>query len=215
MSDYEFTDTEEQDEEWEEEKSEDEDDMSKLESMMSSILLDNEEEETDADEIEVEEKVEDEIMLPETDYDIVKLRDDMKKIFGLCVTENNAKVFEISLFNMCIRSKKDFISTYKNRGYETYGKLKSPSKNLKTIRSELLNNVDICDAAEFTSFKDKKYLGYEMLEKPEDMNVEEGAFTCGRCGNMRIKIWTAQLRSGDESTTVSFTCIKCGNKWKT
>jgi len=37
---------------------------------------------------------------------------------------------------------------------------------------------------------------------------------CGKCKKNKISYQELQTRSGDESMTIFFTCITCGNKWR-
>ena len=37
---------------------------------------------------------------------------------------------------------------------------------------------------------------------------------CRKCGSDNVFSESRQTRSGDEATTIFFTCLNCGNKWK-
>lgn len=37
---------------------------------------------------------------------------------------------------------------------------------------------------------------------------------CKKCGSDNVFSESRQVRSADEATTVFFTCLTCGNKWK-
>lgn len=37
---------------------------------------------------------------------------------------------------------------------------------------------------------------------------------CKKCGSDNVFSESRQTRSGDEATTIFFTCLNCGNKWK-
>jgi len=39
--------------------------------------------------------------------------------------------------------------------------------------------------------------------------------TCDVCQSDNVHVELKQLRSGDEAATSIYTCINCGNKWKT
>jgi DNA-directed RNA polymerase subunit M/transcription elongation factor TFIIS len=37
---------------------------------------------------------------------------------------------------------------------------------------------------------------------------------CKACGSDNVHVESKQLRSADEASTLLFTCLNCGNKWK-
>lgn len=38
--------------------------------------------------------------------------------------------------------------------------------------------------------------------------------TCKKCGSDNVFSESRQTRSSDEATTIFYTCLNCGNKWK-
>ncbi len=40
-------------------------------------------------------------------------------------------------------------------------------------------------------------------------------YKCRRCGSRKITFYELQTRSADEGTSSFFTCLSCGNQWKT
>lgn len=145
-----------------------------------------------------------------------EIRKNMRDIFSQYIpSTNNVKAIEISLYNKCIKNtNNNFAVMYKTMGYEIFGKL-STTHTLKTVRTEILEDTSLWDSDVFNNYKNKLALQHEILENPDDMNIEEGAFECRKCGNKKIKSYVAQLRSGDEGMTGKFTCIKCGFRWST
>jgi DNA-directed RNA polymerase I subunit RPA12 len=51
----------------------------------------------------------------------------------------------------------------------------------------------------------------EELHRTEQATVEED---CPKCGHGIARFTTAQLRSADEGSTVFYTCVACGLKWR-
>lgn len=37
---------------------------------------------------------------------------------------------------------------------------------------------------------------------------------CKNCGSENVNAYSKQVRSGDEATTVFYTCLDCKNKWR-
>lgn len=56
----------------------------------------------------------------------------------------------------------------------------------------------------------------DILKLKTPIEVEEGIFVCGKCGQNRTLSWSAQLRRADEPPTVFVTCMnkECKNKWR-
>ncbi len=50
-----------------------------------------------------------------------------------------------------------------------------------------------------------------FIESP--IEIEEGVGECS-CGSKKTLSYSKQTRSCDEATTVFFTCVECGNKWR-
>ena len=50
-----------------------------------------------------------------------------------------------------------------------------------------------------------------FIERP--VQVEEGIGEC-TCGSKKTLSYSKQTRSCDEGTTVFFTCVECGRKWR-
>jgi transcription elongation factor S-II len=38
--------------------------------------------------------------------------------------------------------------------------------------------------------------------------------TCGKCKKKKVSYYELQTRSGDEATTIFYTCLVCGHRWK-
>ena len=59
----------------------------------------------------------------------------------------------------------------------------------------------------------------EKLKLKEAYENKEVSMTdlikCGKCKKNKISYQELQTRSGDESMTIFFTCLTCGNKWRT
>ena len=37
---------------------------------------------------------------------------------------------------------------------------------------------------------------------------------CGKCGSEDVNAFSKQIRAGDEATTVFYTCLSCGCRWR-
>lgn len=48
----------------------------------------------------------------------------------------------------------------------------------------------------------------------KNVNVVESIYTCSVCQYQRIVVNQGQFRSGDESLTSQYRCIRCGHFWK-
>lgn len=50
-------------------------------------------------------------------------------------------------------------------------------------------------------------------ELTSQINVEESIYICPSCGYDRIHVSQEQSRSGDESMTARYRCMRCGVQW--
>lgn len=60
------------------------------------------------------------------------------------------------------------------------------------------------------------YINQEKrIEEMKNIKTETSdIFKCSKCHHTKTIYTTAQIRSGDEGTTVFITCINCHHKWK-
>ena len=49
---------------------------------------------------------------------------------------------------------------------------------------------------------------------PEQIEIQDGLFKCGRCKTYKTTYYQLQTRSADEPLTTFVTCINCDNRWK-
>ncbi len=55
----------------------------------------------------------------------------------------------------------------------------------------------------------------KSFERMKQISTETtDIFKCMKCYKNKCIFTTAQIRSGDEGTTIFISCINCGNKWK-
>jgi len=155
--------------------------------------------------------------------DIKEVRSKMSEMLSLAIQNpHNVKAIEKTIFNTTIRYsnkhllKHDsfkFEDIYNEIGYNLYGKI--TDTNLKELRKELIENILMWNSSVYNDLKLEEDLTYALIENPEHLKVEEGMYKCRKCGSKRIHHYSMQTRGGDESTTVFFTCVKCGKKWVT
>ncbi len=91
---------------------------------------------------------------------------------------------------------------------------------LKQVRDKAidLKNIALMTPQElfpdhWTDIIRKNELNKEFLYKKQE-EAFTTLYTCGRCKQNKASYFLKQVRSADEATTVFFTCLNCGNKWR-
>ena len=87
--------------------------------------------------------------------------------------------------------------------------------NIKMIKSHEVGNMshqemDIERWKEMIEQKRKR----DKCKTQTNLNIEEGAFQCRRCGSKKTTYYQMQTRSADEPMTTFVTCTNCGQRWK-
>lgn len=62
---------------------------------------------------------------------------------------------------------------------------------------------------------DKYNLSDYIREESFQLQKNTVGITCKQCQSDNIYSEAKQTRSGDEAATIFYTCLNCGNKWKT
>jgi len=109
---------------------------------------------------------------------------------------------------------KDFIleqspqDQYELCGWIDYQIQRGQQPQLSTIKTVYLG----WDSPLFKAQQDEIEL--KIMEQISPPNVEEGAYTCQKCGSKKTVSVAKQLRSLDEPMTNFICCVICGNRWK-
>lgn len=53
-----------------------------------------------------------------------------------------------------------------------------------------------------------------IISSKDTETLPKVAETCKKCGHKEVYFWTVQTRSGDESETKFFKCVKCEHTWR-
>lgn len=66
----------------------------------------------------------------------------------------------------------------------------------------------------FDQYRNTLYSKHEKVF--DELEIEEGEFTCPRCKGNRASYYQLQTRSGDEAMTTFLSCLnpECRNRWK-
>lgn len=118
-----------------------------------------------------------------------------------------------------------FTDTYINNARSIYTNLKKDSyignKNLierLNKREFLPHDIAFMSFQEIFPEKWEAIINKQKLKLKDAYEVKNVAMTdaikCGKCKNNKISYYELQIRSGDENMTQFFTCLVCGNKWK-
>ena len=118
-----------------------------------------------------------------------------------------------------------FIETYVNNARSIYANLKTDSyvkndtllqrlKNREFTPHELayMSKEDIFPSR-WKEIMDKQKLKLKAAYEVKQVSMTD-AIKCGKCKNNKISYYELQIRSGDENMTQFFSCITCGNKWR-
>ena len=118
-----------------------------------------------------------------------------------------------------------FIETYINNARAIYSNLKKDSyiqnthlidrlKNREFVPHELayMSKEDMLPER-WKDIIDKHKLRLKAAYEVKQVSMTD-AIKCGKCKNNKISYYEMQIRSGDENMTQFFTCISCGNKWR-
>jgi DNA-directed RNA polymerase subunit M/transcription elongation factor TFIIS len=185
-----------------------------------------EEEENNEDKSEDDNPLEDDVeiitVIKKVNVDCDTIRNKTKIILTQHINDNNNVIaMEKSIYNSTVRYSKshniklqspEFIKIYRNISYDTYSKLLE--QKLDVLKKELMHDKILWESEVYNNYKEERDMELYKIENPENSNIQEGIFTCGKCQGKRIAIRSMQTRSGDEATTIFYTCIACGNKWK-
>jgi len=136
------------------------------------------------------------------------------------ILENNYfKLNESEVDELCsLKDSSGFIinSDDHERLYEIIGLLKfiTVKELIEDLKKEMYNNKDeyIFTSRVFDKELAKEYIDADLLiSKP---SVTNSSVKCGRCGQFKVETIIRQMKSADESATVIFICINCGNRWR-
>lgn len=118
-----------------------------------------------------------------------------------------------------------FIETYINNARAIYSNLKKDSyiqnvnlmdrlKNREFVPHELayMAKEDMLPER-WKDIIDKQKLRLKAAYEVKQVSMTD-AIKCGKCKNNKISYYELQIRAGDENMTQFFTCISCGNKWR-
>lgn len=109
--------------------------------------------------------------------------------------------------------KTDKTTTYEKYLYEKLGELSQIERNKRKEFSTVSSLAKTGYASDFyTSYRVREDKNATDLLVQEE--VPEGPNMCKTCKSRRIRVTTAQSRSGDEGMTNSYECTKCGDTWK-
>ena len=118
--------------------------------------------------------------------------------------------------------EKNFRAAYeKTNKYTSFEKyLFEKLGELSQIDRDKRKNFSTVSSLSKIGYASDFYISYRLKEDKTatDLLVQEeipeGPNTCKTCKSRRIRVTTAQARSGDEGMTNSYECTKCGDTWK-
>jgi len=132
---------------------------------------------------------------------------------------------------MCLWDDRQFIRIYTRKAISIYQNLKSDNKQLLTFIMDTTTNNTVGNNQGLNAYKisfmtpselcPEKYTEIlDKLKEKEKVIFEKRAtagskhYKCNKCGERDVSITSAQTRSGDEGSTLFFTCNNCGKQWK-
>jgi DNA-directed RNA polymerase subunit M/transcription elongation factor TFIIS len=132
---------------------------------------------------------------------------------------------------MCLWDDRQFLRIYTRKAISIYQNLKSDNKQLLTFIMDTTINNTIGNNQGLNAYKisfmtpselcPEKYTEIlDKLKEKEKVIFEKRAtagskhYKCNKCGERDVSITSAQTRSGDEGSTLFFTCNNCGKQWK-
>ena len=166
------------------------------------------------------------------------VRDKFREILmhNLDLSELEATDLEIGIFNSTLDYANSlriqlswnsplFMETYINNARSIYSNLKQDSYiSNETLYGRLKNKEftphELAYMSKEELFPDrwKEIIDKQKLKLKSAYEIRQTAMTdaikCSKCKNNKISYYEVQIRSADEPMTQFFTCITCGNKWK-
>jgi DNA-directed RNA polymerase subunit M/transcription elongation factor TFIIS len=132
---------------------------------------------------------------------------------------------------MCLWDDRQFVRIYTRKAISIYQNLKSDNKELITFVMDTTTNNTVGNIQGLNAYKisfmspselcPEKYTEIlNKLKEKEKVIFEKRAtagskqYKCNKCGERDVSITSAQTRSGDEGSTLFFSCNNCGKQWK-
>jgi len=157
-------------------------------------------------------------------------------VSNISLSKEEANDLEIGIFNYTIDycnenniqlswSNTMFVDTYLNNARSIYTNLKQDSYiGNKNLITRLKNKEFLPHDIAFMTFQEifpekwEDIINKQKLKLKDAYEVKNVSMTdaikCRKCKNNKISYYELQIRSGDENMTQFFTCLVCGNKWK-
>lgn len=141
---------------------------------------------------------------------------------------NISEKFEQLIYNNAVleysntQTSLSFDDFFTNSFYNIYGLLiqcyEYPKKSkinrdkLKNILNDLLKKKINFTLQYFNDSREKYLLDFKI--STSEIEIEEGIYTCNKCGKNKTTRIQLQTMSADEPMTNFIRCINCGSKWK-
>jgi DNA-directed RNA polymerase subunit M/transcription elongation factor TFIIS len=164
------------------------------------------------------------------------IRDDVTQIFLGLVSAKEAKDIEVGIYNASIDlanankipltwQSDVFREIYLAKARSVFANLNDESYIGNTNLIERLKDGefqphDIANMERENIFPEK----WRAILEAEDRKLKSAyentqtamsdQITCGKCKKKKVSYYELQTRGGDEATSIFYTCLVCGHKWK-
>lgn len=122
-------------------------------------------------------------------------------------TARNATMLERVLFESVDESE------YEPLAYTILGWVREPNSDLKAILAHVKAGQDVWHLPLYDTMRLEEDLENDRKTRPT--KIVDGIYKCGKCKCRKVATYSVQTRGGDEAMTHFFTCVQCGNKWRT
>jgi DNA-directed RNA polymerase subunit M/transcription elongation factor TFIIS len=164
------------------------------------------------------------------------IRDDVVQIFLGLVSAQEAKDIETGIYNSTIDYANAnkvplswqydvFREIYLAKARSVFANLNDESYIKNTTLIERLKDGEFRPSELATMERENVFpekwraiLEAEERKMKSAYEVSQSAMsdqiTCGKCKKKKVSYYELQTRSGDEATSIFYTCLVCGHKWK-
>lgn len=140
----------------------------------------------------------------------------LQKITAILNDEKKSINIEKSIYNFCVEQNNTsaswedtvFVFMYIQRANDVLLHLSENSEFKRKVLDRIVKTKDV------GFMKPCEFNPDMWSDEKSAVEVEDGIFTCKKCGKSKTTFYSLQTRSSDEPMTNFITCVTCNNRWK-